>query len=339
MRVPVVDARGIPLMPCTPSKARALLKAGRARPKRSKLGLFYLHLTYAQDPNNQQLVVGIDPGACFEGFSVVGARDTVCNLMSETPTHVKQAVQTRRTLRRARRFRLWRRPCRLHNRLAGKHRLPPSTRSRWEAKARIVRQLASILPLTDAAVEDVQAMTHTGEGGQWNAAFRPVQVGKEHLYRLLKEQGLTVHRYPGSVTQQLRDHFGLPKTHQKDARTFSSHAVDAWVLAAATSGATVPTCTRLWYVVPIQLYRRQLHRQQAERGHGGIRKPYGGRRSLGFKRGTLVRHPRYGLCRVGGCDREQQRLSLHAYRTNTRVTQGAKLSDCRRLTAMAFRTW
>jgi hypothetical protein len=337
MRVPVVDVRGIPLMPCTPPKARALLKAGRAQPKRNKLGLFYLQLTYAQDPNNQRLVVGVDPGACFEGFSVVDTTDTVCNLMSEAPTHVKHAVQTRRTMRRARRFRLWRRPCRFQNRLAGKQRLPPSTRSRWEAKARIVRQLASILPLTDAAVEDVHAMTRTGKGSQWNTAFSPVQVGKEHLARLLAQQGLCMHQYAGIVTKQLRDHFGLSKTRQKDAQTFSSHAVDAWVLAAATSSATTPTCTRLWYVVPLQLHRRQLHRLQAARG--GIRRPYGGTRSLGFTRGTLVRHPRYGLCRVGGYDRDKQRLSLHAYRTDTRLTQRANPADCHRLTVVAFRTW
>jgi hypothetical protein len=200
-----------------------------------------------------------------------------------------------------------------------------------------VRQLAGILPLTDAAVEDVQAVTHAGKGGRWNAAFGPVQVGKDHLYRLLKEQGLSVHRYPGIVTKQLRDSFGLAKTHQKDARTFSSHAVDAWVLAATTSGAKTPTCTRVWYVMPLQLHRRQLHRLQPERR--GMRKPYGGTRSLGCKRGTLVRHPRYGLCRVGGCDRARQRLSLHAYRSNTRLTQGAKPADCQPLTAMAFRTW
>src|SRR5215831_12454458 len=201
MRVPVVDVRGIPLMPCTPPKARALLKAGKARPNRNKLGLFYLQLTYAQDPTNQRLVVGIDPGACYEGFSVVGTTDTVCNLMSQAPTHVKHAVATRRTLRRARRFRLWRRPCRCHNRLTGSHWISPSTRSRWEAKARIVRQLARILPLTDAAVEDVQATTRTGgKGGRWNAAFSPMQVGKEHLSRLLKAQGLCVHHYAGIVT-------------------------------------------------------------------------------------------------------------------------------------------
>ena len=233
MRVPVIDSQGTVLMPCTPPKARALLKAKKARPKRGKLGIFYIQLTYQQpDVSTQPLVVGIDPGSKFEGFSVVGTTDTVLNLMVEAPTHVKKAVETRRTLRRARRFRLWRRPCRSQNRLRSQHRLPPSTRSRWEAKARIVGHLATILPLSDAAVEDVQAAPRPGVGGRWNVAFSPVQVGKEHLYQQLKDLGLTVHLYPGVVTKQLREQYGLPKSTQKDQKTFSSHAVDAWVLAA-----------------------------------------------------------------------------------------------------------
>jgi len=204
MRVPVVDVRGIPVMPCTPPKARALLTAGKARPKRNKLGLFYLQLTYAQEPTNQPLVLGIDPGSKFEGFSVVGTKATVLNLMVEAPAHVKKAVATRRTLRRARRSQLWRRPCRNQNRLAGQRRLPPSTRSRWEAKARMVRQLLAILPLTEVVVEDVQATTRPGPGRKWNASFSPVQVGKAHLYSMLQALGLTLQLREGWQTQQLR---------------------------------------------------------------------------------------------------------------------------------------
>jgi hypothetical protein len=186
MRVPVVDVRGIPLMPCTPPKARALLKAGQARPKRNTWGLFYLQLASAQDPQNQTLVVGSDPGSTFEGVSVVGRKDTVRNLMVEAPTHVKAAVKARRILRRTRRSRLWRRRC-PRNRLwlRGQRRLPPSTRSRWAAKARIVRHLLTILPLTDACIEDVQAATRPGKGEHWNISFSPVQVGKVHLSHLI----------------------------------------------------------------------------------------------------------------------------------------------------------
>src|SRR5581483_11188045 len=193
MRIAVIDRRGIALMPCSPAKARMLLKVGKAKPKRDKLGVFYIQLTYEQEPNNQPLAIGIDPGSKFEGFSVVGAKETVTNLMVEAPDHVKDAVETRRTMRRARRFRKWRRPMRFQNRLSRKKRIPPSTRSRWEAKARIVAQLAKTLPLTDVIVENVQAATRQGQRRKWNTSFSLVQVGKEHLYEMLQEMGLILH--------------------------------------------------------------------------------------------------------------------------------------------------
>jgi len=154
--------------------------------------LFYVQLCYEQEPDNQPLVAGIDPGSKFEGFSVVGTQDTVVNLMVEAPDHVKDAVETRRTMRRARRFRKWRRPKRFDNRLTRKPRIPPSTRSRWEAKARVMAQLKAIMPLTDVVVEDVQAVTRKGKGAAWNGSFSPVQVGKEYLYRILRDMGLVV---------------------------------------------------------------------------------------------------------------------------------------------------
>jgi len=332
----VVDTRGVALMPCTPAKARHLFKSGKARPKRNKLGLFYVQLCYEQQPDNQPLVVGVDPGSKFERVSVVGTKDTVLNLMVEAPDHVKEAVETRRTMRRARRFRKWRRPKRFDNRLKRKKRIPPSTRSRWEAKARVVMHLQQVLPLTDVVVEDVQAVTHRGKGGTWNASFSPVQMGKEHLYHLLA-MGLTVHLCEGWQTKALRERSGLKKTKSKSRQSFESHAVDGWVLAASVSGTEHPTCTRLWYIVPAVLHRRQLHRLQAAKG--GERKPYGGTRSLGLKRGTVVRHPKYGLCTVGGFDRKKQTISLHDYRTNKRLTQAAKVKACRVLTWVAFRSW
>jgi RRXRR protein len=255
----------------------------------------------------------------------------------EAPDHVKKAVENRRTLRRARRSRLWRRPCRNQNRLSGQQRLPPSTRSRWEAKARIVRQLLTILPLTAVVVEDVQAATRPGTGRTWNASFSPVQMGKAHLYSMLRALGLTLQLRAGWQTKQLRVEYGLTKSPEKSQRAFSSHAVDAWVLAACVGGTEAPTCTRLWYVVPVQLHRRQLQRLQAD--HGGVRKPYGGTRSLGFRRGTLVWHPRYGICTSGGSVRERGRVSLHAYRTNRRLTQAATPADCQVRTVVAFRSW
>jgi hypothetical protein len=149
--------------------------------------------------------------------------------------------------------------------------------------------------------------------------------------------GLTVYLKEGYQTKELRDTYGLKKTKSKSQQSFDSHAVDGWVMAASVSGAEKPTCTRLWYIVGAQLHRRQINRLQASKG--GERKPYGTTRSLGLKRGTVVRHAKYGLCTIGGFDRKRNTISLHAYRTNKRLTQGAKVKDCRVLTWVAFRSW
>ena len=192
-----------------------------------------------------------------------------------------------------------------------------------------------MMPLSCAVVEDVQASTK--KGTRWNRAFSQVQVGKLHLYRLLTYLKLEVQTREGWQTNALRDKYRLIKTKQKARQVFESHAVDAWVLAASVTGATKPTCTRLWYVVPIHLHRRQLHAFQP--ATGGIRRSYGGTRSWGFKRGTLVKHPKYGLCTIGGYNLKRNSLSLHEYRTNKRLTQGAKVEACYVLTWVAFRSW
>jgi hypothetical protein len=338
MRVPVVDSAGRQLLPCTPPKARHLLKQGQARARRCKLGIFYIQLVYeVPEPSRQQLVVGVDPGSTYEGYSVVGNQDTVLNIMAEAPTHVKKAVEVRRTMRRARRHRkLRRRPIR-RNRLCHKLRIPPSTRSRWEAKHRIVKQLCKILPITDVVIEDVKVQIR-GQG-QWANAFSPVQVGKEHLYHLLESEGLKLHLCEGHETAALRQGFGLTKTKQKDKRSFDSHCVDAWVMAAAVSGASrrVPSGRekRLWYITTATIKRRMLHKLQPAKG--GVRRPEGGSRSLGLKRATLVRHPKYGLCSVGGWDRKNKTISLHDYCANERLTKVARGTDLRVLTASFYR--
>ena len=334
MRVPVVDATGRPLMPCHPAKARLLIKRGKALPKRNKLGIFYVQLTYEVEPENQAVALGVDPGSKFEGFSVVGTRRTVLNVMSEAVTHVKRAVERRREMRRARRYRKTRRrPERFNNRRKGKGFLPNSTRARWEAKLRIIRQLLKILPISHVVVEDVKA--ETGKGKRlWNESFSPVQAGKEHFYRGLRELGFEPVLRRGWETKALRERFGLRKSRDKGEKSFWSHCVDAWVLAASVSGAERPDHTGLYYLAPLRFRRRQLHR--LEPGRGGVRKPYGGTRSLGFKRGTLVRHPKWGLCYVGG--HMGGRLSLHDLKTGKRLTQDAKLEECRVLTCVSWRS-
>ena len=333
MRVPVLDSRKKPLMPTTSAKARILIKTGKASAHWNKLGIFCIILKKEVEPNNQQIAVGIDPGSKWEGWSVVGIKDTILNGMSEAVIHVKYAMEVRRNMRRARRHRkLWRREARFNNRLRNKASLPPSTLARWNAKLRILNQLLKILPISDVVIEDVKAVTKKG-CKLWNTNFSPIEHGKQWLYREIENLGLKLHLRHGWETKELRDQFNLKKTSQKDKKIFSSHAVDAWVMAASVSGAPRPTWTGLFYWSPIRLHRRQLQAFQLSKG--GIRRSYGGTRSMGLTRGTLARHTKHGLAYIGGT--LKGRVSLHSLRTGKRVTQGAKISDCRILTRISWR--
>jgi len=321
-------------MPCRPKKARKLLEHGKAIKKRSKLGIFYLQLEFdPKHPVTQPLAIGVDPGTKFEGFSIVGTEDTVLNMMSKAVDWVKQAVAQRRNIRRARRYRKTRRRQCKENRRNNDTFLPPSTKARWDTKLRIVRQLCKLLPLQYAVVEDIKATTRKNQR-VWNRNFSPLEVGKQYFYSELEKLGLIVITMQGYETTQLREAFGLKKSPNKSKVAFETHCVDAWVLAAAITGARYPTTQTLYYVEPIRFHRRQLHRLQFSKG--GIRKRYGGTISLGLKRGTLVRHTKHGLCYVGG--NLNNRLSLHCIRTGTRLTQSGKKEDCHILTRIVFKT-
>jgi len=333
LRVPVVDARGMPLMPCMPARARLLLKKGKALARWNKLGVFYLQLKYAVEPKNQMLAVGVDPGSKFEAVSVVGAKDTVLNIMLEAVDWVKKALEQRRQMRRARRYRKARcRKCRGDNRCL-KGRVPPSTKARWDAKLRMIAQLKRIMPISHAVVEDVKAVTKKACKG-WNGDFSPIEVGKQYFYSRLKAMGLEVTTKSGNETKMFRDGLGLKKIGNKSKPVFESQCVDSWCLAAMATGAKYPTTKSLHYMVPLRWHRRQLHRLEAEKG--GIRRRYGGTMSLGVKKGVLVKHVKYGLCYVGGS--LKNRLSLHSLKTGERITQNSKREDFKILTRIAFRT-
>jgi len=333
MQVPVLDSRKKPLMPTSPARVRQLLKEGKASAYWNKLGIFCIILKKEIEPDNQTIAAGIDPGSKWEGWSVVGTKTTILNGMSEAITHVKDAVEVKRNMRRARRHRnLWRREARFNNRLRNKDALPPSTHARWNAKLRILKQLIKILPISDVVIEDVQAVTKKG-CLKWNSNFSPIEQGKQWLYREIEKLGINLHLRHGYETKELRDKFGLKKTSQKNKKSFSSHAVDAWAMAASITGALKPTWSGLFYWAPIRLHRRQLHR--FEPGKNGIRRPYGGTRSMGLSRGTLVRHVKYGLTYIGGT--LKSRVSLHSIATGKRLTQRAKLEDIEILTRLSWR--
>jgi len=119
-------------------------------------------------------------------------------------------------------------------------------------------------------------------------------------------------------TKALRDRLGLKKSKQKLSDSFTAHCVDSWVLANASIGGHVkPDNMAVLYLIPLRFHRRQLHMLQPAKG--GIRKPYGSTRSLSFKRGSWVKHPKHGVCYVGGTTADT--ISLHQMQDGLRIAR------------------
>jgi hypothetical protein len=152
-----------------------------------------------------------------------------------------------------------------------------------------------------------------------------LEVGKEWFYSQVKEFA-HLETKQGFETKELRDELGLKKSSNKMSEKFNAHCVDSWVLANWWAGGHIkPDNTSMLFIAPLRFHRRQLHYLQPEKG--SIRKHYGGTQSLGFKRGSLVSHPKYGLAYVGGYLKD--RISLHSLVDGKRLTQKAKPADCK----------
>jgi len=325
--VPVVSSTGKPLIPCHPARARELVRSGRAV-RRFDRGLFYIRLTDRADGEVQTVTVGIDPGSKQEGFTVKSEAHTYLNIQADAVDWVSDHVKTRRIMRQARRYRNT--PCRKNRTNRSIGGLPPSTKARWQWKLRICRWLARVYPIESFVVEDICARTKGKR--RWDKSFSPLQVGKQWMYNELGKLGRVILK-KGWETKEMRVALGLKKTSNKMAEVFEAHCVDSWALANWLVGGHVkPDNTRILRITPLRFHRRQLHRLQP--GRGGIRGPYGGTRSHGFKRGSLVKHPKYGVTYVGGCLKD--RISLHRITDGARLCQNARPSDCEFL---AFNSW
>lgn len=220
MFVPVVDSNNRPLMPTTPSRSRRWIKSGKATPFFKK-GVFCVRLNVEPSNRNYQPVaVGVDPGSKREGFTVKSKSHTYLNVQAHAVDWVKDHVEVRRNMRRARRFR--KTPCRQNrvNRLVNTSKLPPSTKARWQWKLRISLWLVSIFPVTTFVVEDIKAKTWKN-ARKWNVMFSPLEVGKQWFYFKLQQIARLKTR-TGNDTYEMRQQLGLKKSKNKLSSKFDA---------------------------------------------------------------------------------------------------------------------
>ncbi|MCG9133414.1 RRXRR domain-containing protein [Candidatus Poribacteria bacterium] len=330
MFVPVKTKDGQQLMPMRAARARKLINRGEATPYWNN-GIYCIRLNKEpSDRDTQEIAVGVDPGSKKEGFSVKSERHTYLNVQADAHSKVGKKAEKRRELCRGRRSRKCPNRKQRTNRMANKARIPAGTRARWDWKLRILDWLRQMFPITHVCVEDIKART-IAQAKKWNTSFSPLEVGKQWFYTEIEKRWhlLTLQ---GWQTKEIRDRFSLKKSSKKLAETFEAHCVDAWCLAYHVVGGDggVDT-TDIFCISPIPIRRRELHRQNPQKG--GKRPRYGGTTWNGLVKNTLVRHIKYGLTRISGFGK--QGIALYALE-GQRLCQNAKARDFTVLTRLNF---
>jgi len=156
----VISQTGKPLMPTKPVRARILLKKKKAIViNRSP---FTIQLTYESEENTQEVIIGIDSGYKYIGFSVITEKkELICGeitLLNEMRERLKEKAM----YRKQRRTRLRYRKARWSNRKREPGWLAPSIQHKLDSHIRFIDKLCKILPITKIVVEvanfDIQSI-------------------------------------------------------------------------------------------------------------------------------------------------------------------------------------
>ena len=330
MRVPVVSKDGLPLMPTKPSKARKLVRDGRAIGKWDKLNQYYIQLTFDPDrTDTQPISCGIDPGKHYGSVGLQSSKFTLFTSHIFLPfVHVKQRMEQRAMMRRNRRGRRINRKLtfdkrahrqkRFENRKQSK--LPPSIRANAQLILRVVTELTKIYPISSIVYEYVKAdvdLTSGRKRAKSGKGFSPVMVGQKWiLEQLFKIAPVT--KKLGWQTSNLRKHLGLEKQkHFKGDAIPATHGVDAITLASfqfidylpfensegrghCWKGRVQVTDAPFFVIRRPPISRRQLHLMVFAKG--GKRRKYGGTVTRhGIRKGDYVVAERKGIKYYGWC--------------------------------------
>ena len=365
IRVPVVNPDGTPAMPCKASRARRLVRNGRAVGKRNKLRVYYIQLV--DEPSGretQPIVAGNDPGKLYTGIGLQSSKFTLFTAHVFLPfENVRKRMDQRRMMRRSRRGRRINRKvnfserahrqCRFSNRRASK--LPPSIKSNRQLEIRIISLLSKIYPISKIVYEYVKAdidLTSGRKSARSGKGFSPVMVGQKWAVEQLNKIAPVVKKL-GWQTSNLRKHLGLPKQKANKKKAVpATHAVDGLVLAAsqfveylpfensqgrghAWFGSVQITNAPFYVIRRPPINRRQLHLMIP--GKGGNRRKYGGTTTRhGFRKGDYVEAEKAGIRYQGWCSGDTAKQVSVSNAAWSRIGQftASKVSLLRRSTGL-----
>ena len=174
----VLNKHGEPLMPCSPRKARLLLKQKKACViKRTP---FTVKLLHGSAGYKQPVTLGVDAGSKHIGISATTEKHELYREEATSRNDVVDLLSARRAFRRSRRNRKTRyRAPRFNNRVHSKHKgwLAPSVEVKIQEHITLIKHVFRILPVTLVRVEtakfDTQRLKAMLEG-------KPLPVGTDY---------------------------------------------------------------------------------------------------------------------------------------------------------------
>ena len=154
MLVYVLNKHGKPLMPCSPKKARRLLKRGKAKVIRREP--FTIQLLYGSSGYTQEITLGVDSGSKKIGLSATTERAELFSAEVTLRNDIVDLLSTRKQNRISRRRRKTRyRKARFLNRVKSKNKgwLAPSIEHKINTHLKMVENVHKILPISKIIVE------------------------------------------------------------------------------------------------------------------------------------------------------------------------------------------
>jgi len=158
----VLNQRVEPLMPCSPRKAKVLLKQRKA--KVVKRSPFTIQLTIATGETKQEVILGVDTGYSNVGVSAITEKKELLSATFKLRTNISDLLKERSMYRRGRRNRLWYREPRWKNRANARKegRLMPSILHKVNTHISIIEKIKKLLPISKVVLEtglfDMQKM-------------------------------------------------------------------------------------------------------------------------------------------------------------------------------------
>lgn len=298
MRIPVVSKEDKPLMPTTPARCRKMLRDSVAEKRWSKEGIFYIKMLIPVGNNVQDVALAIDPGSKYDGYCVSGTKEVILMGMSVLPSRVHKRMETRKMLRRNRRYRKCRRrKARFNNRKKKAGWIAPSQLAKVQFRTRLMERFYQLLPIVDIIIEDVR-FNHYKK--RWGKHFSTVEIGKTKVYEAARQLA-TLWLPRGWETAQAREDYGIKKTSKKSELIPSSHANDAWAMCCWLYGEKPENTTNEFYIWKRQEYiKRQLHRQNPIKGNK--RRRFGGTTysKSNLRKGDVICYDNRNIGYVGG---------------------------------------